>query len=241
MKSVDILAFGAHPDDIELGCGGSIALSVAQGKSVVLIDLTQGALGTRGSVQTRQKESQKATSILGVQQRENMGFKDGFFENDHQHRMKIIQKIRQYQPRIVFCNTFEDRHIDHGKGNQLVQEACFLSGLAKIETLDDHGNTQQEWRPQLVLEYIQWNEVMPDVVIDISGFLETKMNAVKAYTTQFFNPNSKEAETPISSQNFLDSVAYRAKNLGRLIGTEAGEGFTTKQMLSVRDLDVLIP
>lgn len=241
MNAIDILAFGAHPDDVELGCGGSISHAVSQGKQVVIIDLTRGELGTRGSKESRQKEAKDAAAILGVQHRENMEFKDGFFENDTSHKMALIQKIRTYRPRIVFCNTFQDRHIDHGRANQLVTDACFLSGLSKIETKSENGKIQEVWRPKLILEYIQWNEVKPDIVLDISGHLETKIKAVKAFQTQFFDPISKEAETPISSQNFLESVEYRAKNFGRLIGTDAGEGFTSKQTLSVTDVESLIP
>ena len=237
---VDLLAFGAHPDDVELGCAGTIALSIAQGKSVVLIDLTQGELGTRGSVELRKEEATAAASILGVQQRENLKFKDAFFVNDEAHQRRVISKIRQYRPKIVLCNATTDRHIDHGKGNRLVNDSCFLSGLTKIETQDETGTLQEPWRPSLVLEYIQWNEIQPEIILDISDHLETKMKAVEAYSSQFFDPSSQESNTPISSKNFLESVRYRAQNLGRLIGTEAGEGFTSKQPLSVRNLDDLI-
>lgn len=237
---VDLLAFGAHPDDVELGCAGTIALSIAQGKSVVLIDLTQGELGTRGSVELRKEEATAAASILGVQQRENLKFKDAFFVNDEAHQMRVISKIRQYRPKIVLCNATTDRHIDHGKGNRLVNDSCFLSGLSKIETQDEKGTILEPWRPSLVLEYIQWNEIQPEIILDISGHLETKMKAVEAYSSQFFDPSSQESNTPISSKNFLESVRYRAQNFGRLIGTEAGEGFTSKQPLSVRNLDDLI-
>lgn len=238
--NVDVLAFGAHPDDVELGCAGTIALSIEQGKSVVIIDLTQGELGTRGSVELRKEEATAAASILGVQQRENLKFKDAFFVNDEAHQRRVISKIRQYRPKIVLCNAITDRHIDHGKGNRLVNDSCFLSGLSKIETQDEKGMIQEPWRPSLVLEYIQWNDIQPEVILDISGHLEKKMEAVKAYSSQFFDPSSKETDTPISSKNFLESVRYRAQNLGRLIGTEAGEGFTSKHPLSIRNLDALI-
>jgi len=238
--NVDLLAFGSHPDDVELGCAGTIALSIEQGKSVVIIDLTQGELGTRGSVELRKEEATAAASILGVQQRENLKFKDAFFVNDEAHQRRVISKIRQYRPKIVLCNAITDRHIDHGKGNRLVNDSCFLSGLSKIETQDEKGMIQEPWRPSLVLEYIQWNDIQPEVILDISGHLEKKMEAVKAYSSQFFDPSSKETDTPISSKNFLESVRYRAQNLGRLIGTEAGEGFTSKHPLSIRNLDALI-
>lgn len=237
---IDILAFGAHPDDVELGCAGTIALSVSQGKSVAIIDLTEGELGTRGSADLRKQEAEKAAAILEVTRRENLAFKDGFFVNDSTHQLKVIQKIREYKPEIVLCNAVRDRHIDHGKGNQLVNDSCFLSGLVKIETLDAKGLPQQAWRPKLVLEYIQWDDISPNIVLDITGFLEHKMEAVKAYTSQFFDPNSKEMDTPISNKNFLESVEYRAKNFGRLIGTKAGEGFTSRQLLSVASLETLI-
>jgi bacillithiol biosynthesis deacetylase BshB1 len=237
---LDILAFGAHPDDVELGCGGTLALSVSQGKKAGIIDLTQGEMGTRGTVALRYQEAEKAKSILKVSFRENLSFRDGFFINDEVHQRKVIQKIRAYRPEIVICNAIHDRHIDHGKGNKLVNDACFLSGLTKVKTQGETGEDQEAWRPKLVLEYIQWNEITPDIVMDISGFLETKIDAVKAYSSQFHNPNTEEKNTPISSLNFLESVSYRAHNLGRLIGTEAGEGFTSRQPLSINTLDSLI-
>ena len=240
MQTVDILAFGAHPDDVELGCSGSISLSISQGKSVAIIDLTKGELGTRGTATSRKEEAQKAAAILKVKQRENMGFRDGFFQNDEAHQLKLIAKIRAYRPQIVLCNAKHDRHIDHAKANLLVNDSCFLSGLEKIETRDNEGNIQQTWRPKVILEYIQWMDLEPDIVVDISDHLQTKMDAVKAYETQFFYPESKEAETPISSKNFIDSVKYRARNFGRLIGTDAGEGFTSRNLLSTSNLFDLV-
>ena len=238
--NVDILAFGAHPDDVELGCGGVIALSVAQGKSVAIIDLTKGELGTRGNAELRIKEAEKAAKILNVKKRENLNFKDCFFVNDESHQLLIIEKIRSYRPEIVLCNAIEDRHIDHTKANRLINDSCFLSGLSKIKTQDKDGKIQDCWRPKLVLEYIQWNEIEPNIILDISEFLEQKISAVTSYSSQFFDPDSKEANTPISSKNFLESVRYRALNLGRLIGKEAGEGFTSRQLLSIKSLDDLI-
>ena len=212
---------------------------MSQGKNVGIIDLTQGELGTRGSADLRKEEAETAKAILKVSVRENLSFRDGFFINDEVHLRKVIQKIRAFQPDIVICNAVHDRHLDHGKGNKLVNDACFLSGLTKIKTQSESGENQEAWRPKLVLEYIQWNEITPDIVLDISGFLKTKLNAVKAYSSQFYNPNAKEKNTPISSLNFLESVSYRAQNLGRLIGTEAGEGFTSRQLLSINNLDSL--
>ena len=240
MQVVDLLAIGAHPDDVELGCSGAIMRSISQGKKVAVIDLTQGELGTRGSIETRKKEAQNAAVLMGLSERINMEFKDGFFKNDETHQLALIKKIREFQPQIVLCNAKEDRHIDHPKANKLVNQACFLSGLEKIETYDSSGNKQNPWRPKIVLEYIQWMDIQPDIVLDISVQLEAKMNAVKAYKSQFFNPNSSEKETPISSKNFLESVRYRAQNLGRLIGTEAGEGFTSKNLLSTDNLFDLV-
>jgi bacillithiol biosynthesis deacetylase BshB1 len=240
MQVVDLLAIGAHPDDVELGCSGAIMRSISQGKKVAVIDLTQGELGTRGSIETRKKEAQNAAVLMGLSERINMEFKDGFFKNDETNQLALIKKIREFQPQIVLCNAKEDRHIDHPKANKLVNHACFLSGLEKIETYDSSGNKQNPWRPKIVLEYIQWMDIQPDIVLDISVQLEAKMNAVKAYKSQFFNPHSSEKETPISSKNFLESVRYRAQNLGRLIGTEAGEGFTSKNLLSTDNLFDLV-
>jgi len=233
----DILAFGAHPDDAELGCGGTISKSLSQNKKVAIIDLTRGELGRRGSVGIRKKESSEASKILGINCRENLDFKDGFFKNDKKHQLIVISKIREFKPDIVLCNSSEDRHIDHGKGSSLVNDSCFLSGLEKIETFDINKNRQEVWRPKIVLEYIQWNEIKPDFIFDISGYLKIKLDAVKAYSSQLFNPNSSESETPISSKNFIESVSYRAKNMGRLINSEAGEGFNSRQILSVSDLN----
>ena len=237
---VDILAFGAHPDDVELGCGGTIALSIAQGKTVAIVDLTQGELGTRGDVQTRKSEAKVASDVLKIYNRENLKLKDGFFENNLENQLVLIEIIRKYQPNIVLCNSRRDRHIDHGKANKLVNDSCFLSGLNKIETIDQNGKNQTSWRPQLILEYIQWNEVKPDIVINITGYLDKKIEAVRAYKSQLFDSKNNKNNTPISTENFLNSVKYRAQNLGRLIGTEAGEGFTSRQLLAIKELDSLI-
>ena len=232
---LDILAFGAHPDDVELGCSATIAKEVASGKKVGIIDLTLGELGTRGSVATRLDESKCASEILGITVRENLEMRDGFFANDELHQLKIIEKIRQYQPEIVLCNAINDRHIDHGKGSKLVSDACFLSGLLKIETFYN-GEPQQLWRPKVVYHYIQWQNIEPDFVVDVTDFIEVKQAAVMAYKSQFYDPNSKEPVTPITSQNFLDSIIYRAKDLGRLVGVEYAEGFTTERYLVVNSL-----
>lgn len=229
---LDILAFGAHPDDVEMSCGGTLAKEISRGKTIGIIDLTQGELGTRGSAAIRKKEATAAGKILGVTVRENLLLADGFFQNNEASQMKAIQMIRKYRPEIVFCNAIDDRHIDHGKGSKLISDACFLSGLRRIQTTLD-GMEQDAWRPKCVYHYIQWNEIEPDVVVDVSGFLEKKMEAVKAYKSQFYDANTTEPETPISSKNTWNSLTYRNRNLGRLIGTEAGEGFTVERYPAV--------
>ncbi|WP_243471613.1 bacillithiol biosynthesis deacetylase BshB1 [Winogradskyella sp. MH6] len=234
---LDILAFGAHPDDVELGCGATIAKEVANGKKVGIIDLTRGELGTRGTADTRDEESFNAAKILNVAMRTNMEFADGFFVNDKTHQIELIKEIRKYRPEIVLCNAIDDRHIDHAKGSGLVSDACFLSGLRKINTKhQDEDNWQEPWRPKAVYHYIQWKDIEPDVVVDVTGFIDKKMEAVLAYKTQFFDPNSNEPETPISSKNFTDSIIYRARNAGRLIGTEYGEGYTVERYPAVDSL-----
>ncbi len=232
---LDILAFGAHPDDVELGCSGTIAKEVSLGKKVGIIDLTRGELGTRGSVEIRNSESAKASENLGVSVRENLDMRDGFFINDEAHQLKIIEILRKYRPEIVLCNAITDRHIDHGKGSKLVSDACFLSGLIKIET-ELNGKKQQAWRPKVVYHYIQWQNIEPNFVVDISEFMDKKMDSVLAYGSQFYDPNSKEPVSPITSKNFLDSVKYRAQDLGRLVGVEYAEGFTTERYLAVNSL-----
>lgn len=236
---LDILVFGAHPDDAELGAGGTIAKEIALGKKVGIIDLTRGELGTRGSAEIRDQESANAGKILGVAVRENLRFRDGFFVNDETHQLEIVKMIRKYRPQIVLCNAIDDRHIDHGKGSKLVSDACFLSGLRRIETKIGEEN-QQEWRPKLVYHFIQWKNITPDFVVDISDYIEAKTDAILAYTSQFHDPKSNEPETPISSKTFIESVHYRAKDLGRLVGVDYAEGFTVERMVAVDSLDHLI-
>ncbi|MDC1465962.1 bacillithiol biosynthesis deacetylase BshB1 [Polaribacter sp.] len=236
---LDILAFGAHPDDIELGCGATIAKEVSLGKKVGIVDLTQGELGTRGSAELRMIEANNAAKILGVSVRENVGFADGFFTNDKKHQLEIIKMIRKYQPDIVLCNAIDDRHIDHGKGSKLVSDACFLSGLVKIET-ELEGKQQDKWRPKQVYHYIQWKNIAPDFVIDVTGFINKKQAAVLAYSSQFYDPNSKEPESPITSKTFIESINYRARDLGRLIGVEYAEGFTSERYVAAENLSKLI-
>ena len=236
---LDILAFGAHPDDVELGCGATIAKEISLGKKVGIVDLTRGELGTRGSADLRDKEAANAAKILGVTVRENVCFADGFFLNDKEHQLEVIKMIRKYKPDVVLCNAIDDRHIDHPKGSNLVSDACFLSGLLKIET-EVEGMQQEKWRPKQVYHYIQWKNIEPDFVVDVTGFIDIKTKAVLAYSSQFYNPNSNEAETPITSRNFTDSINYRAKDLGRLIGVDYAEGFNTERYVAVENLSKLI-
>ncbi|MFZ4671490.1 MAG: bacillithiol biosynthesis deacetylase BshB1 [Flavobacterium sp.] len=235
---LDILAFGAHPDDVELGCSGTIAKEVSLGKAVGIIDLTRGELGTRGSVEIRDNESRLAAKILGVSVRENLNMRDGFFVNDEAHQLEIIKQIRKYRPEIVICNAIEDRHIDHAKGSKLVSDSCFLSGLIKIET-EFEGQFQDAWRPKMVYHYIQWKNIEPDFVVDISDFIKQKTESILAYSSQFYSENSNEPITPIATKNFLESINYRSKDFGRLVGVEYAEGFTTERYLAVNSLSDL--
>ena len=237
---LDILAFGAHPDDVELGCAGTLAKEISLGKTVGIIDLTQGELGTRGSAELRRQEAQEAARLLEGKVRENLCFADGFFVNDKEHQIEVIKKIRKYRPEIVICNPFDDRHIDHGKGGKLVSDACFLSGLRRIETTDEDGSPQQAWRPKVVYHYIQWKDLRPDFVVDITGFLGKKLEAVLAYRSQFLDEDTKEPQTLINSQNFRDSITYRAQDLGRLINKEYAEGFNVERYIAVKNLSDLI-
>ncbi|RIV68915.1 bacillithiol biosynthesis deacetylase BshB1 [Flagellimonas aequoris] len=238
---LDILVFGAHPDDAELGAGATIAKEVSKGKKVGIVDLTRGELGTRGSAEIRDREATASAKILGISVRENMEFADGFFVNDKEHQLELIKMIRLYRPEIVLCNAVDDRHIDHGKGSKLVSDACFLSGLVKIDTkMDGDDEWQEPWRPKVVYHYIQWKNLEPDFVMDVTGFIDTKIAAIKAYGSQFYDPNSDEPETPISSKNFIDSVIYRARDLGRIVGVEYAEGFTVERFAAVDSLGDLI-
>ncbi|WP_158729433.1 MULTISPECIES: bacillithiol biosynthesis deacetylase BshB1 [unclassified Flavobacterium] len=236
---LDILAFGAHPDDVELGCAGTILKEISQGKKVGIIDLTRGELGTRGSATIRDQEAAAAAKILGVTVRENLGMRDGFFVNDETHQLEVIKMIRKYKPEIVLCNAEDDRHIDHAKGSKLVSDACFLSGLVKIETALV-GEVQTAWRPKLVYHYIQWKNSVPDFVVDITGFTDLKVASILAYGSQFYDPNSTEPESPISSKNFLESLNYRSRDLGRLTGVDHAEGFTVERCVAVNSLGDLI-
>ena len=233
---VDILAFGSHPDDVELGCGGSILSAISQGLKVGIIDLTKGELGTRGTPEIRKKESEKASEILGVSFRKNLDFKDGFFINDEEHQLKVIEVLREHKPSIIFCNAVKDRHIDHPKGSKLVSDSCFLSGLSKINTNSKNSKNQLPWSPKQIYHYIQWFDLKPDILIDISEFQEKKMKAIMAYESQFYNPKSTEPNTPISSKSFIDSIKQRDQNFGRISGVDAAEGFTVERPPVVKDI-----
>ena len=236
---LDVLAFGVHPDDVELSCAGVLLTEKLNGKKTGIIDLTQGELGTRGTVVTRNGEAANAAKILQVDVRENLEMADGFFKNDEDHQRKIITTLRKYQPEIILCNAPSDRHPDHGRSANLVADAAFLSGLKKIETVLN-GMQQQKWRPKYVFNYIQDKLLQPDFVIDITDVFEQKLEAIKAYTTQFHNAESSEPQTYISTPDFLDSVVYRHKWFGKMIGVKYAEGFITEKMAGFKNFDAFI-
>lgn len=236
---LDILAFGVHPDDVELGCSGTLLAALAEGKKVGIIDLTRGELGTRGTIETRKEEAAKAAAILGVQVRENLGMADGFFQNDENNQRKVITAIRKYRPEIILANAFEDRHPDHGRSAKLVADAAFLSGLRKIETMED-GELQDIWKPAYVFHYIQDRFIQPSFVVDISAYMDQKMESVLAYSTQFFNPGLNEPQTYISSSQFLETVKARALMMGKRIGVAYAEGFYTEKTVGVKSFDAFI-
>jgi len=235
----DILAFGAHPDDVELGCGGTIAKLISEDKTCVIIDLTKGELGTRGTDETRHEEATESAKILGVSARENLGMKDGFLVNSQEYQLEIVKMIRKYRPEIVLANAIDDRHPDHAKAAKLVSDACFLAGLRKIETIID-GEIQEVWRPKQIFHYIQWKDIKPEFVIDISEHLEKKLEACMAFKTQFYDPKSTEPETPITSKDFYESLTYRAQDLGRLSGVTYAEGFTTEKLIAMKNFEGIV-
>jgi N-acetylglucosamine malate deacetylase 1 len=237
---LDILVLAAHPDDAELGAGGTIAKHVAAGRKVGIIDFTRGELGTRGTPETRKQEAAAAARIMGISVRENLGLRDGFFQSDRESQLSALQSIRKYQPAIVLANAVTDRHIDHGKGASLAYDACFLSGLAKIETVDEMGVKQAPWRPGAIYHYIQSQFLMPDFIVDVSDHWETKMQAIKAYKTQFYDPQSNEPETFISKPGFLKMLEARGIEYGHAIGATYGEGFTVRRNIGVKNLFDLV-
>lgn len=236
---LDILAFGVHPDDVELGCAGTLMAAIDQGKKVGIVDLTRGELGTRGTPTTRTQEAAAAAKIMGVDIRENLDMADGFFANDEAHQRKIISIIRKYQPDIILANAPEDRHPDHGRSAKLVSDAAFLSGLRKIETIHE-GVTQSAWRPAYTFHYIQDRFIQPSFVIDITAYMERKMEAVLAYGTQFTSADTSEPQTYISSPQFLETVKARALMLGKRIGVGYAEGYITEKIIGFSNFDAII-
>jgi len=236
---LDVLAIGAHPDDVELSCAGVLLVEKKNGKKIGVADLTQGELGTRGTAETRRMEAAKAATILGLDVRINVGLRDGFFQNSEADQLEVIKIIRRYQPEIVLCNAPEDRHPDHGKAARLIRDACFLAGLRKVATQID-GKDQQAWRPKYVFNYIQDRFLQPDFVVDISDVMDTKLEAIKAYGTQFNSPDNSEPQTYISTPDFLDSVIYRSKMMGKMIGVKYAEGFISEKMIGIHSLDAII-
>lgn len=232
---LDILVFAVHPDDAELGCSGTLIKHIKNGKKVGIIDFTQGELGTRGTKETRASEAENSAEIMGIHVRENLAFRDGFFANDERHQLELIKVIRRYQPEIILTNAAYDRHPDHGRAANLANDAIFLSGLRRIETIVGQAN-QQPWRPRLVLQYIQDTYIKPDIIIDISAEMEQKIEAIRAFKTQFDSAGEDEPQTYISSPQFLEAVIARARELGKNIGAEYGEGFTSPKLLGVNNL-----
>lgn len=235
---LDILVFAVHPDDAELGCSGTILKHIAAGKKVGIVDFTRGELGTRGTADTRDKEAKESAAILGLHARENLRFKDGFFKNDEQHQLEVVKMVRKYQPEIILTNALHDRHPDHGRAGDLSNDAIFLSGLIKIETNID-GVKQAAWRPRLILQYIQDRYIKPDIIVDISDFIDQKITCIRAFKTQFDSPSDSEPQTYISSPEFLEAVIGRSREFGKSIGAKYGEGFTSRKLLGVDSLFTL--
>lgn len=236
---LDVLAIGVHPDDVELGCSGTILVALSEGKKVGIVDLTRGELGTRGSAEIRKIEAANAAKVLGVHLRENIGLADGFFLNDEAHQRKVITMIRKYQPEIILCNAPEDRHPDHGRSAKLVSDAAFLSGLRKIETELD-GVNQEAWRPKYVFHYLQDRFLQPHFVVDVSDHMDKKIESILSYNTQFYNPDLDEPQTYISSPDFMESIKARAMMLGKRIGVKYAEGYISEKMIGVKSMDAFI-
>lgn len=232
---IDILAFAAHPDDVELSCSGTILKHIAAGFKVVIIDLTKGELGSRGTAITRMGEAQASSKILGLAARENLDLGDGTFENNHETRLELIRMIRKYRPDLVLANALDDRHPDHGRAAKLANDSCFFAGLRKIKTVEN-GESQKEWRPKQLLHYVQDVYQEPDVVVDVTPFWEKRMESVMAFKTQFYDPNSSEPETPISGADFLNFLSARAESFGRPIGATYAEGFLKSRTIGVDNL-----
>lgn len=237
---LDVLAIGSHPDDIELGCSGTLIKEINRGKKVGIIDLTQGELGTRGTIETRYQEAANSAMIMGVSVRENLKMRDGFFKNDEEHQMLLIKYLRKYRPEIVIGNIMDDRHPDHGRGGALIYDCCFLSGLRQVKTFDEGGKEQEKWRPKMLLHYIQDRFYEPDLIVDITDVWEKRMDAIRAYKTQFYDPESKEPDSYLSNPEFMDFLISRARELGKRIGVKYGEGFLSKKNIGLNDLGALV-
>lgn len=239
---LDVLAFGVHPDDVELSCAGTLINEIKNGRKAGVIDLTAGELGTRGTAETRSQEAQKAAKVIGLSIRKNLGMRDGFFCNDEAHQLQVIQAIRTYQPEIILANVLEDRHPDHGRAGKLIRDAAFLAGLKKIETVDESGTAQERWRPKMVLHYIQDRLHEPDLVIDISDVFEQRLEAVKVYATQFHvAPDSAQGtQTYISTPDFMEALIARWRLMGKRIGVKYAEGFVSEKSIGVRSLHDLV-
>lgn len=237
MLKLDILVLPAHPDDAELGCSGTILKEASRGKKIGIVDLTRGELGTRGTPEIREREAEAAGKILGLAARENLGIPDGFFQNTKEYQLKVIWAIRKYRPEIVITNAYHDRHPDHGRASDLVEDSAFLSGLRKIETFDESGQLQEAWRPKLVLHFIQDNYIQPDIVVDVTEYWDKKVESINAFSSQFYNPEWKgEPQTYISSPEFIAVIESRAREFGKSIGVKFAEGFTSRKMLGVDSL-----
>ena len=240
---LDILAVAAHPDDVELGCSGTLLMEIKNGKKVGIVDLTQGELGTRGTIETRRAEAEKSAKVMGVSARENLKMADGFFQNDRTHQLQLVRAIRKYQPEIILGNALEDRHPDHGRAARLIADSAFLSGLQKIETKDEQGTMQAAWRPKYVFHFIQDRYLVPSFVIDITDVFEDKMASIACFASQFYVNGAEDDDEPqsyISTPDFLDSVIARARMMGKRIGVKYGEGFNTEKSIGFQNFDSLI-
>jgi bacillithiol biosynthesis deacetylase BshB1 len=237
---LDILAIGSHPDDVELGCSGTLIAEIKRGKKAGIIDLTQGELGTRGTVETRYQEAADAAKIIGLSVRENLKMRDGFFRNDEAHQLQLINVIRKYQPEIVIGNILEDRHPDHGRAGWLIYDACFLAGLRQISTVGDDGREQERWRPKILLQYIQDRFHEPDIIMDVTDVWEQRMESIRAYRTQFMADAGNDPQTYISSPDFMEALTARARLLGKRIGVKYAEGFLSKKNIGIKSFDALV-